>query len=71
MAKIKRITGFFQKQNDHILRKKRIEYEALHNLDLNETCESFDCDICIESGIEPKQSVILKECLHVFCKYNH
>ncbi len=41
---------------------------ALYNLELNENIEPFDCDICMEQKIPPKEGVILKECLHVFCK---
>lgn len=40
----------------------------LHNLDLNESPEPFFCEICLEQYIDPREGVLLKECLHVFCK---
>jgi hypothetical protein len=50
------------------LEEKFFEMAALYNLELNENIEPFDCDICMEQNIPPHQGVILKECLHVFCK---
>ena len=42
---------------------------ALYNQELNENSEPFACDICLDDAIPPKQGVILKECMHAFCKY--
>ena len=47
------------------------KYLALYTLGLNENCEPFDCDICLEENIPPTKGVILKECLHTFCKYRY
>ncbi|CAF0737046.1 unnamed protein product [Brachionus calyciflorus] len=44
------------------------ELTAYYNQDINENFEPFDCDICLEKNIAGSQGVILKECLHVFCK---
>jgi len=52
------------------LEEKFSEMAALYNLELNENTGPFDCDICMEQNIPPHQGVVLKECLHVFCKYN-
>jgi hypothetical protein len=41
---------------------------AIYSLEINENIEPFDCAICMDT-IEPRQGVILKECLHLFCKY--
>lgn len=41
---------------------------AYYNQEINENAESFDCDICLDDGIEAGKGVVLKECLHVFCK---
>lgn len=55
-------------KTDEIPQEKESGYMALYNLALNEASEPFDCDICLEQQISPKQGVLLKECLHVFCK---
>lgn len=47
---------------------KESRYMALYNLALNLASEPFDCDICLEQQISPKQGVLLKDCLHLFCK---
>jgi hypothetical protein len=40
----------------------------LYNKELHENSEPFACDICLDDAIPPKQGVILKECMHTFCK---
>lgn len=46
------------------------ELAQLYDRNLNENTEPFACDICMDDAIEPKQGVVLKECMHMFCKYN-
>ena len=36
--------------------------------DIIENTEAFGCSVCLED-IEPGEGVILRECLHMFCKY--
>ena len=51
------------------LLEKYNELATLAFLEINENTEPFDCDICLEKDIPPREGVILKECLHLFCKY--
>lgn len=43
--------------------------ENLYNSDLIENSEPFKCDICLDDEVQPNDGVILKDCLHMFCKY--
>lgn len=61
---ISKLQEKIKKQRD----EKYSEMAAFYNLDLNENIEPFDCDICMEKEIPPLEGVILKECLHIFCK---
>jgi len=52
-------------------RNKKIKFDNYYSfdvLDLNLNSEHYDCDICLETDIGPNKGVILKDCLHVFCK---
>jgi len=51
--------------------EKYSELVAHENQDLNENLSEIDCLICLEDGIQPHQGVVLKECLHSFCKYDY
>lgn len=51
------------------LQDKFNELVILDLMELNENTEPFDCDICLEKNIAPHDGVLLKECLHLFCKY--
>ena len=42
-------------------------YKKLDDLDLIPNKEAFECVICF-MDIEPGDGVILRECLHTFCK---
>ena len=44
------------------------QYEKLENLNLIPNVEEFVCQICF-LDIEPGDGVVLRECLHTFCKY--
>ena len=57
-----------QEQIKKEIEENYFELAAFYNQELNENTCYFDCDICLEDGIEPHQGVVLKECLHVFCK---
>lgn len=41
--------------------------QAIGQQDLAPNTESFDCPICF-CGVEPGEGVLLKECLHAFCR---
>jgi hypothetical protein len=51
------------------LEDKYYEIAAAEMAELNENIHPINCDICMEENIEPFMGVVLKECLHVFCKY--
>ena len=42
-------------------------YKALDDLDIIPNAEAFECLICM-MDIEPGDGVVLRECLHTFCK---
>lgn len=42
-------------------------YKQLENLDIIPNAETFECTICY-LDIEPGDGVVLRECLHTFCK---
>lgn len=44
------------------------ELAAYYEQELNENLEPFDCLICLEDNVPPLQGVVLKECMHTFCK---
>ena len=44
-------------------------YKQLENLDIIPNAETFECTICY-LDIEPGDGVMLRECLHTFCKYD-
>lgn len=44
------------------------DYLAYDLADIIENTENFDCDICMDDNLGPREGVILKECLHLFCK---
>ncbi|XP_055387962.1 uncharacterized protein LOC129616332 isoform X2 [Condylostylus longicornis] len=44
-----------------------LELVKLHNLDVVRNFEPFECPICFEN-IEHDSGVVLRECLHTFCK---
>lgn len=51
--------------------KMEIDYNELaayYSQDITENSEPFDCQICLEKNITGSHGIILKECLHVFCK---
>ena len=41
---------------------------AFENQELTENLTIINCVICMENEVNPHQGVILKECLHSFCK---
>ena len=43
-------------------------YKQLENLDIIPNAETFECTICY-LDVEPGDGVMLRECLHTFCKY--
>ena len=51
------------KEKDDILKN----YKKLDDLDLIPNAETFECIICY-LDIEPGDGVVLRECLHTFCK---
>jgi len=51
------------------LEEKYFEFAAAEMAELNENIQPFNCDICMEENIGPFLGVVLKECLHIFCKY--
>ena len=42
-------------------------YKQLENLDIIPNAETFECTICFLET-EPGDGVVLRECLHTFCK---
>ena len=42
-------------------------YKQLENLDIIPNAETFECAVCF-LDIEPGDGVVLRECLHSFCK---
>ena len=42
-------------------------YKQLENLDIIPNAENFECTICY-LDVEPGDGVVLRECLHTFCK---
>lgn len=54
--------------DEQTMQNKYDELAAFYTQEINENIEPFDCDICLEKNIGPRKGVILKECLHVFCK---
>lgn len=46
------------------------ELAAYYSQDITENFEPFDCQICLEKNVAVSQGIILKDCLHVFCKLN-
>ena len=42
-------------------------YQKLDDLDIIPNAEAFECIICY-IDIEPGDGVVLRECLHTFCK---
>ena len=44
------------------------ELAALYNQEINENLEKFKCDICLDDEVPARAGVVLKECLHIFCK---
>jgi hypothetical protein len=43
-------------------------YKQLENLDVIPNAETFECVVCFLE-IEPGDGVVLRECLHTFCRY--
>ena len=43
-------------------------YKQLENMDIIPNAENFECTICY-LDVEPGDGVVLRECLHTFCKY--
>ena len=56
-------TNTATKEKDDILKN----YKKLDDLDLIPNAEPFECIICY-LDIEPGDGVVLRECLHTFCK---
>ncbi len=53
------------------LAQSRANYEHILNLESKEfitNTEAFDCPVCFDE-INPGDGVVLRECLHKFCKY--
>ena len=53
----------FGAKKDDILKN----YKKLDDLDIIPNAEPFECIICY-LDIEPGDGVVLRECLHTFCK---
>ena len=43
-------------------------YLAVFSSEITENTEPFDCAICMDDNLGPREGVVLKECLHIFCK---
>ena len=56
-------TTTVNKEKDDILKN----YKKLDDLDLIPNAETFECIVCY-LDIEPGDGVVLRECLHTFCK---
>jgi len=65
--------GAVQEVKEDVKEKKEIKeknldaYKQLENLDIIPNAETFECAICFLE-IEPGDGVVLRECLHTFCK---
>lgn len=49
--------------------QKLHDYMAFDLQNLIENTEKFECEICLDDEVGPREGAVLKECLHVFCKY--
>jgi hypothetical protein len=54
---------------DKLKNQKLSDYLAFDLQDLIENTEKFECEICLDDEMGPREGAVLKECLHVFCKY--
>ena len=57
------------KEVDKLKNQKLSDYLAFDMQDLIENTEKFECEICLDDEVGPQEGAVLKECLHVFCKY--
>ncbi len=59
-----------EEEKDRLVAQSVLNYEhmlSVENQDMVPNMEEFECPVCFDT-VQPGSGVILRECLHKFCK---
>lgn len=59
----------FVNDNENKSNRNYDELAAYYTMDITDNFEPFHCQICLEENVPVSHGVVLKDCLHVFCKF--